>query len=59
MQTESDIGQYDIREVDENFPRGARRSENNNNKLPPLGSIKSPEMDYAKRNMVLMFSPLC
>ncbi len=53
MQTESDIGQYDMREVDENFPRGVRRSENNNNKLPPLGPIKNAEIDYAKKNMVL------
>jgi len=54
MQTESDIGQYDIREVDENFPRGVRRSEHNT-KLPPLApSNKNAEMDYAKRNMEII-----
>jgi len=53
MQTETDIGQYEMREVDENFPRGVRRSENNN-KLPPLAGSKGSEMDYAKRNMEII-----
>ena len=54
MQTESDIGQFDMREVDENFPRGVRRSEHNT-KLPPLApSNKNCEMDYAKRNMEII-----